>query len=60
LVSYLSNTKNAAVLSQYSYTYDLTGQQVSKTDHGGQQTAYTYNGAVDKAPVHLLRAEKWQ
>lgn len=44
LVSYLSNTKNAAVLSQYSYTYDLAGQQVSKTDHGGQQTAYTYNG----------------
>ena len=41
----LSNKKsNGTVLSQYSYTYDITGKETSKTDSYGT-TNYTYDKA---------------
>jgi RHS repeat-associated protein len=41
----LTNKKpNGTVLSQYSYTYDITGKETSKTDSYGK-TGYTYDRA---------------
>jgi RHS repeat-associated protein len=42
-VTNVANKRGATVLSSYAYTYRLDGNQISKTDHNGVVTAYTYD-----------------
>lgn len=40
----LANKKSATVLSQYTYTYYLNGNQANKTDSAGKANDYIYDG----------------
>ena len=45
MVKTLTNKNSSnAVLSSYAYTYQLDGNQTSKTDHTGKITSYIYDG----------------
>jgi RHS repeat-associated protein len=44
LLSVVNQQQDGSVISQYAYTYDENGQQISKTDSYGQ-TDYTYDAA---------------
>jgi RHS repeat-associated protein len=44
LMTVMNRQQDGSVISQYGYTYDENGQQISKTDSYGQ-TDYTYDAA---------------
>ncbi|MCL1858451.1 MAG: hypothetical protein FWF92_04385 [Oscillospiraceae bacterium] len=44
MVKSVSNKKSGTVLSSYSYTYQLDGNQTGKTDNTGKVTSYVYDG----------------
>lgn len=43
-VTSVTNKNGQTVLSQYTYTYTLDGNQLTKTDNTGKVTAYAYDG----------------
>ena len=43
LTSLVNKNSAGSVLSQYDYTYQLDGNQLSKTDANGKVTSYTYD-----------------